>query len=206
MKKIIGLIACLCLGMFGFINLSYALPGNYQNSCNSCQFFGGRLQCSCQRADGSMRYSSLRDADGCSFIENINGQLTCTGQSRINYLPGGSYQQTCRNCNFDGSRLSCQCQTRNQWQALYTTLMNVQSCRPGSIQNINGTLRCYRGVPSSLPRGDYRQTCINCNFDGNNLTCLCRKRNQRWRFSMLMGAGQCWRVSNDNGHLYCNAQ
>ncbi len=203
MKKIIGLILCLSVGLFGFASYSFAFPGSYKASCNSCQLFGGKLRCWCKRRDGSRRYSKLKHARSCSFIKNLNGHLTCTGDWQWRNLPAGSYEQTCRGCNFNGYRLSCQCQARDGIQRLHSTLMNVHTCRPGTIRNRNGDLRCRRRSSRSLPFGSYQQSCTNCYSDGNNLACLCRRRNNKWRFTLLSGVSQCWRVRNRNGRLHC---
>lgn len=203
MKKTIGLVFCLCLGIFGFIGSSYALSGNYQNSCNNCQIVDGKLTCQCQHADGSSSYSTLDNARVCSFIQNIDGQLTCTGTMQVNKLPAGSYQKTCQNCSFDNANLACQCQTRDQSQMYSSALRNVQSCKPGSIQNINGVLRCAR-TSSWVPAGSYLKTCANCNFDGYYLRCQCRTQDQNWQITKLFHADNCRGISNENGQLVCN--
>ena len=199
MEKIISVVIFLCIGIFGFISSSYALPGNYLESCKNCQIVDGTLQCTCQSVNGNWNSTSLNKARVCNFIKNIDGQLTCTGSQQLNNLPAGSYQKTCQNCSFDGFRLSCQCQNRDQSRTFDTALNNVKSCRSGSIQNINGLLRCSRAAANVLPTGSYRKTCNNCNFDGNSLTCACLTRNQSWRSSTLQGADQCNGIKNVNG-------
>lgn len=204
MKKIMAVIILSYIAIFGFINSSYALSGNYQESCKRCQLVNGQLRCLCQTLNGNWDFTSLNNARFCSFIKNIDGRLVCTGSQRLNPLPAGNYQQTCQNCSFDGFRLSCQCQTRDQSQMINTTLNRIGSCQPGSIQNINGVLQCARFPSNVLPAGSYHKTCTNCKFDGSTLTCDCLTRRQTWHYSStIYDADQCMRVINVNGRLRC---
>jgi hypothetical protein len=200
MKKTIKLTICLCLGIFGFFTPSYALSGNYQETCTKCQLAQGTLQCECQKANGARIYSSLSNARYCTNIQNIDGQLTCNG----NALPAGSYQQTCQTCKSDGFRLACQCQNRDQALSVFTVLNNIAACKPGSIQNINGQLKCDHRYVNTLPAGSYKQTCARCNFDGYKLACQCRKNDQSWDYTILRGANQCYSIQNRDGQLTCN--
>ena len=55
-------------------------------------------------------------------------------------VPGGSYQQTCRNIGVRGSTLYAECQNMGGgWQS--SQLRDYNRCR-GEIQNINGSLQC----------------------------------------------------------------
>jgi CVNH domain len=58
-------------------------------------------------------------------------------------VPGGSYQQTCRNVGVRGSTLYAECQDTNRnWQR--TELQDYQRCS-GEIQNLDGRLQCTGG-------------------------------------------------------------
>jgi hypothetical protein len=58
-------------------------------------------------------------------------------------LPGGSYQQSCFNCSYDGNTLVCSCldESGGSRQA---TLPGVPNCI-GDIGNNNGHLNCFTG-------------------------------------------------------------
>jgi hypothetical protein len=76
-KKIIGVLL-LVIGI-GSVWAQALPPGNYMDSCggfywNSTDFFGY-----CQMSSGQVLGSGLNNANLCTYIENINGQLTCTG-------------------------------------------------------------------------------------------------------------------------------
>ncbi|MFN6540462.1 MAG: hypothetical protein RM021_029530 [Nostoc sp. EkiNYC01] len=58
-------------------------------------------------------------------------------------IPSGSYTQSCTNIRQKGRDLVAKCKnTRGQWVS--TTLADYLSCRPGQIDNINGSLFCER--------------------------------------------------------------
>jgi CVNH domain len=58
----------------------YAGPrGSYRDSCVNIRMDGYTLRATCQRRDGSWRWTSLDDAYGCEGrIANFDGRLTCT--------------------------------------------------------------------------------------------------------------------------------
>jgi hypothetical protein len=76
-KKIIGLLL-LAIGI-GSVWAQALPPGNYMDSCgyfswNSTEFIGY-----CQTSSGQLNGSGVDNANLCAYVENINGQLTCTG-------------------------------------------------------------------------------------------------------------------------------
>ena len=76
--------------------------------------------------------------------------------SAAQQIPGGSYQQTCRNVGVRGSTLYAECQDTNRnWQR--TELQDYQRCS-GEIQNLNGSLQCTggNGNGNGYGRGDGR--------------------------------------------------
>lgn len=79
MKKI---ILCLTL-VFVAASNSYALPGNYQQTCHRCEISArGNLSCRCLNANQYPQWTVLRDARRCNYIQNLNGQLACTSMKR----------------------------------------------------------------------------------------------------------------------------
>ena len=114
--------------------------GNYQQTCRACRFNGKRLACSCQNENMMWRDSALNNAGNCNRnISNQNGHLVCGNHNANHELPFGNYKETCHRCRFDGYRLSCECQTRQQFPN-YTVLYNAANCR--TIKNNNGYLVC----------------------------------------------------------------
>lgn len=155
-----------------------------------------------------MRYLTLLVLLGLATVLSTPG--TCVAQ-----IPGGSYQQTCRDIGVRGSTLYATCQNMsNGWQA--TELRNYYSCNE-EIQNINGTLQCggangNRGHNGGWdrdhgydrgPRGSYVQTCQNITMDGYTLQASCQKKNGGWRQTSLRNYNQCSDIANNNGKLRC---
>ncbi len=92
------------------------------------------------------------------------GPGTCAAQQ----IPGGSYQQTCRDIGVRGSTLHATCDDGHGGRQS-TELRDFQSCS-GQIQNINGNLQCngnsgaYQGRDGN--RGQYDRD-QNGNHDQN---------------------------------------
>ena len=53
-------------------------PGSYTQTCSNIQVNGNTLQASCQKRNGKMKNSSLRNFRDCRDIQNDNGKLRCT--------------------------------------------------------------------------------------------------------------------------------
>ena len=153
----------------------------------------------------------------------IFGMLTlaavlCTIGTGAAQIPGGSYQQTCRDIGTRGSTLYATCDNGNgRWVS--TELRDFPRCS-GQIQNISGNLRCtgnggydrgrdgdrdrdrdrggYQGPP-----GSYAQTCQNISVNGDTLQASCQKRNGGWRQTSLRHFDRCRDIANNNGKLQC---
>jgi hypothetical protein len=73
-------------------------------------------------------------------ILTLTTVLSVSGPCAAQQIPGGSYQQTCRDIGVRGSTLHATCDDgRGGRQS--TELRDYQSCG-GQIQNINGSLQC----------------------------------------------------------------
>lgn len=197
------LLATLALCILGFGMAAHALPrGSYLQTCRGCVEAFGVLHCRCHTRNQGLRSTMLVNTGFCGFIRNDNGHLRCARRTRRYGLPAGNYRQTCRACYFDGNTLSCQCRDRNQfWR--HTSYYAAYRC--SHLRNINGHLSCSNRRFSFLPRGNYRQTCRRCRFNGHILECLCKRRDQSMNDTRLFGAGHCHRVQNINGHLACRS-
>lgn len=123
--------------------------------------------------------------------------------------PPGSYQQSCRNIQFDGRRLRAQCRdTDRNWQS---TELDTRDCdRNEEIVNDDGDLACrLRGGEDQEgqepPQGSYERSCRDIEFDGRYLTAECRDEHGKWRNARL-DVRDCDRdeeIVNDDGELAC---
>ena len=127
--------------------------------------------------------------------------------------PWGTYRDSCRNINYNGSRLSAQCQMENGgWR---DTSIDYRNCGGGQVINDNGNLRCgtgsgrpggdhVSGWRGGLPPGDYRRTCQNMRVEGNRLFATCQRTDGSWHDTSLNNVSQCrMPIANDNGSLTC---
>jgi hypothetical protein len=79
-KKVIGVL--LLAGVIGSVCAQAFPPGNYVQSCGNIFWLTPTsLLAICQMEFGQYQtnQSILENANLCSYIENINGVLTCTG-------------------------------------------------------------------------------------------------------------------------------
>jgi hypothetical protein len=51
--------------------------GSFSQTCSNIQVNGNTLQASCQKKNGKLKNTSLRNYQGCRDIENDNGKLRC---------------------------------------------------------------------------------------------------------------------------------
>lgn len=92
MKKLLGIFA-LCVSMLLPIlsfsaSMSGPFPrGNYYQSCHNCSFNGRWLSCFCKDRNGFVNESSLRVPHRCNFVENLDGNLTCTHWQHRRHFP-----------------------------------------------------------------------------------------------------------------------
>jgi hypothetical protein len=163
-------VAALALGLGGVAITCQAQPGgSYRQTCRDVSVRGSTLRATCQDQGGNWRNTELRDFDRCGGeIQNLNGNLTCSGGNNgnygdrrdgnygdrdrdrdhdrdrdrdRNYGPPGSYSQTCSNIHINGNTLEASCQKKNGHMK-NTSLHNFRDCR--DIENDNGKLRCSR--------------------------------------------------------------
>jgi hypothetical protein len=126
------------------------------------------------------------------------------------YLPGGSYQGSCRNITMRGPILSAAC-TGPQGHYHYSSL-NISHCPSGTARNINGFLACgvYAPPPPPppmhhhLPHGSYRMSCTNMFMRGDQLTAVCPSANgTRIQSSIFVRPCRGGDIQNRNGYLAC---
>ena len=73
-ENIDGSLACTASAN----SAAHITTGNYQDTCHACSTSGDQLTCSCLNRDGVDQRTSLSIPENCTYIENINGNLTCT--------------------------------------------------------------------------------------------------------------------------------
>jgi hypothetical protein len=146
-------------------------------------------------------------------------------------VPGGSYQQTCRNIGMNGNTLYASCKDRDgHWHD--TQLSDIQSCSDQVI-NDDGNLRCdrngngnyygngqygdrdrdrdrdrdhgrYNNGQYGYGYGTYTDTCRDIRQNGNRIDATCQKKDGGWRNTSLDNADQCGgQIVNIDGHLRC---
>ena len=124
--------------------------GSYQQTCRDLRMEGSRLFAVCKKADnlgfsGGWQATSL-DTSNClssDLFSNEDGNLECA--------PEGSYRQSCKNrqSHRDFDILTAEC-LREKGSAIEldryksARLEAVSTCRPGTIQNLDGNLACDR--------------------------------------------------------------
>lgn len=133
--------------------------GSYQQSCRGANMNGNILSAQCTGPTGAPVYSSI-DTNGCRGrdISNDAGYLRCNAGGprppeppRPQQPPSGSYQQSCRGIDFNGSTLRAQC-TNVQGRPVSSSL-DTNGCRGQDIYNDDGYLRCGSGPRPPVPPG-----------------------------------------------------
>ena len=61
-------------------------------------------------------------------------------QHSLQKIPSGAYQQTCRQCSFNGAKLTCKCLSTSQFIISSTVRYDKSSC--SKVINHNGRLYC----------------------------------------------------------------
>lgn len=122
-----------------------------------------------------------------------------------NYVPPGSYSDTCTSIQVIGNVVTASCQDVNgNW---HTTQAYLSSCRGGAFANNDGTLVCgnggYRFV-GRLPYGSWRSSCNDASINDGILQATCEADNGQWRQTTLnMADCPARTVNNANGYLGC---
>lgn len=217
--KILTAFAAAMAGVLAFAGAASAAPipsGSYQQSCDDIYADWNVLTATCRTQNGGENYTTLSDYRNCSGdIANVYGRLQCVGDQNGDddddqWIPRGSYRETCRREDVEGRTLKAECQDRNgRWR--YTELANFRSCQ-GDIYNANGMLGCRRGGDDGddddddddgLPGGNWRYSCRDYRVYGRVLYAECRDNYGTWRATSI-DLRQCGNnVSNFGGRLVC---
>ncbi len=190
------------------------LPGgSWQQSCRNANLTGPMFTAQCLDRRGRYRTSTL-DLRACRGRNAVNddGTLACDDDQGENNAPAGSYQESCRNIQFDGRRLRAQC--RNHDRNWRDTDLDTRDCdRDEEIVNDDGDLACrLRGGGAQEgqepPQGGYRRSCREIEFDGRYLTAQCTDERGKWRNARLdvRDCDDNAEIVSDDGDLVCKGR
>lgn len=114
--------------------------GGWSQSCSDAYMAEGVLYAYCKDTRGREREASL-SVNRCPNVENNDGRLVCTQASQPQQpLPGGSWQQSCKNGSINGSIVSAKCQDmKGKWR---DTQIDLNTCPSRRLGNNNGQLVC----------------------------------------------------------------
>lgn len=211
--KIVSFICAICCALFAsaVANADTSAPpppGSYQDTCTDIEATWNTLSATCERRDGNWNYTTLSGYRSCDGdIANQNGRLKCVTEDDgggDDWLPRGSYRDTCRNIEADRDTIKAECKDNfGRWR--YTELFDYRSCR-ADIYNDHGILRCYRDEETRMPGGNWRTSCRSARLTGSVLWAECRDFFRVWRATSL-DLRRCPRanVSNVRGRLTCSS-
>jgi Beta/Gamma crystallin/CVNH domain len=196
-------IAGLMMALCGAADAAPIPQGSYRTTCEDIHAGSNTLTATCRTRRGDWSYTTLGDYRDCQGdIANVDGRLKCQGdwQDGDDWLPPGSYRESCRDEEMRRGTLTAECKDRNaRWR--YTELANVRSCR-GDIFNADGILRCRRGG-GDLPGGSWRSSCRSERIYSFVLYAECRDRRGNWRETSVDLRDCDDDVRNDDGRLVC---
>jgi hypothetical protein len=210
-----ALVFAAMFAVLGTAQAAAVPAGSYLQTCRDITATYDVLAATCRMRGGNWNYTTLSDYRDCDGdIVNTNGRLTCVRGSYEDddWLPRGSYQETCRRERVEDDTLTAECVDRNgRWR--YTELQSFRSCR-SDIRNVNGMLQCRRGSDDDddddnddggydLPDGNWRASCRKARIYGSVLYAECRNRNGAWQETSVDLADCDDNVENRGGRLVC---
>ncbi len=119
-------------------------------------------------------------------------------------LPGGSWQQTCKDGHFSGDMLVAQCRMANGSYRVATA--RLSSCQ--AFGNRDGSLFCETPGTNARWGGSFSASCRDISVDRNGrLSATCRKDNGTYvRTNLIAKKCPSYRAGNSNGRLVCESQ
>jgi len=179
MRYIMSLaVALLALAFAGTAAPAQQIPGgSYQQTCRDINARGNTLYAECMDTNRNWQRTQLRDFNRCrGEIQNLNGQLQCTGGNGPGYGQGRDHDGDHDHGRYDRDRDH---DNDRDWD-------------------------WDRDHRARIPRGSYAQTCQNIQVAGNQLRAQCQKKNGKWRDTSLSNFWGCRDIENDNGKLRCH--
>lgn len=128
----------------------YYPNGGWDDTCWNASVDRGTLYATCEDGRGRGRETSIQ-LRGCDRVENDNGNLYCASYDRgrdrrdrrdrySDRLPGGGWDDTCRNGQVVNGTLYAQCRTgRGNYR---DATLDLRGCN--DVENDNGRLHCDR--------------------------------------------------------------
>lgn len=112
---------------------------SFRESCRDISLRRGTLEARCRKVDGTWNWSTLALSGCYGDITNDDGILRCGGRQVHALLPTGSYRQSCRNLEVQGTVLNGECRdNRGHW---VLSSLDLTPCG-GQVDNRNGVLGC----------------------------------------------------------------
>jgi hypothetical protein len=180
--KVAALALALGLGGAAITCQAQTPGGSYQQTCRDIGVRGSTLNATCKDEGGNWRNTQLSDYQRCNGeIQNLNGNLSCTGGNNGN----GNNGNYGNNNGNNGDR-------RDDHHDADNRDRDHDGDRNGNYGN------GYNG-----PRGSFSQTCSNIQVNGNTLQASCQKKNGKLKNTSLRNYQGCRDIENDNGKLRC---
>jgi len=151
MRYISALAVAVLALVFGTATPAVAQPGgSYQQTCRNIGVRGSTLHAECQNTGGGWQSTELRDYNRCrGEIQNINGNLQCTGDNRGGYGPNDGRSRDDHDRDRDHDHDGDRDRDHDRYNgaprgSYYQTCQNVQvngNTLTASCQKKNGKLR-----------------------------------------------------------------
>ena len=151
MRYISALAVAVLALVFGTATPAVAQPGgSYQQTCRNIGVRGSTLYAECQNTGGGWQSTQLRDYNRCrGEIQNINGNLQCTGDNRGGYGPNDGRSRDDHDRDRDHDHDGDRDRDHDRYNgaprgSYYQTCQNVQvngNTLTASCQKKNGKLR-----------------------------------------------------------------
>jgi hypothetical protein len=156
-------------------------PGSYLQSCRNVYLDSSsgkqKLYAECPDQQGAWQHSGMQYQKCSGDIANQNGKLICAGQAPSGAqgpsngggaaaLPAGSWQQSCRSPQLNGSMLTATCLRGGG--GLNFSSLDIRACGGGPVGNRNGNLFCEGGGMANQAGGNQGGNTQNANNQGGN--------------------------------------
>ncbi len=84
MKKTLITFSTIALSLAATVTLAdnHWPNGNFFRSCSPCSIHRDKLKCFCKTESGVKQDTKLKVPQNCLYVQNINGNLTCTAFRR----------------------------------------------------------------------------------------------------------------------------
>jgi len=156
--------------------LTCQLPaGNFGQSCIGCGLgFGNTLTCQCLTGTGSYVSSTLSSVSTCSYVENLNGILTCSGGTPAPSTPSPTAPTGSNTCNWSSNTITGERQPSNacsSFTALQGCSYNNYCCFSQSANTCGPVPGCPNCLGLTSSQCSAFPTCCGWNGSACARTC-----------------------------------